>query len=283
MVGHVVEPAPDQVTGPRPLVLFLHGRHDVCYKPGKKNRGSGTWPCTGKFKEIPSHLGYVYVAERPRVAGLHDRVDPGERHQRPGLPAGRRRRRRPVVHRAQAPRLLEHHRRRAPDRPVEDDPGRPQPRRRGGRPRLDRHPAVRAVQDRRPGAGRADRLRVAHRAVRPDRDAAALLRRRRLRHPGPEVHRHRPRPDDRRHLAQELGAGDGRQPQPLQHRVDAGARRRRRRSPTGPPARATRAAARARATCRRPASGPSARRTSPARSSCSWATTATCRSSTGRT
>ena len=61
MVGHVEEPAPDQVTGPRPLVLFLHGRHEVCYKPGKKNAFTGDWPCPGKFKEIPSHLGYVYV------------------------------------------------------------------------------------------------------------------------------------------------------------------------------------------------------------------------------
>jgi hypothetical protein len=61
MVGHVVEPRPDQVTGPRALVLFLHGRHDYCYKPGKKNGGGSDWPCTGKFKEIPSQLGYVYV------------------------------------------------------------------------------------------------------------------------------------------------------------------------------------------------------------------------------
>ena len=61
MVGHVVEPAADQVTGPRPLVLFLHGRHEVCYKPGKKDAFTSKWPCPGKFKEIPSHLGYVYV------------------------------------------------------------------------------------------------------------------------------------------------------------------------------------------------------------------------------
>ena len=33
MVGHVVEPAPGENTGPRPLVLFLHGRHSVCYNP----------------------------------------------------------------------------------------------------------------------------------------------------------------------------------------------------------------------------------------------------------
>ena len=63
MVGHVVEPAPDQVTGPRPLVLFMHGRHEVCYKPGDKDAFTDKWPCRGRFKEIPSHLGYVYVQQ----------------------------------------------------------------------------------------------------------------------------------------------------------------------------------------------------------------------------
>ena len=35
MVGHVVEPAPDAVTGPRPLVLFLHGRHGCATCPAR--------------------------------------------------------------------------------------------------------------------------------------------------------------------------------------------------------------------------------------------------------
>ncbi|WP_148611454.1 hypothetical protein [Nocardioides rubriscoriae] len=61
MVGHVVEPAADQATGPRPLVLFLHGRHGVCYKPGDDDAYSETWPCAGGFEEIPSHLGYDYL------------------------------------------------------------------------------------------------------------------------------------------------------------------------------------------------------------------------------
>ena len=30
MVGHVVEPRASADTGPRPLVLFLHGRHETC-------------------------------------------------------------------------------------------------------------------------------------------------------------------------------------------------------------------------------------------------------------
>ncbi len=58
MVGHVVEPAPGAVTGPRPLVLFLHGRHSVCYVGGQI---VGGWPCVPPAREIPSHLGYHYV------------------------------------------------------------------------------------------------------------------------------------------------------------------------------------------------------------------------------
>ncbi len=62
MVGHVVEPAPDAVTGPRPLVLFLHGRHEVCYAPGTGDVG-GRWPCRGRWEEIPSQLGYDYIQQ----------------------------------------------------------------------------------------------------------------------------------------------------------------------------------------------------------------------------
>ncbi len=61
MVGHVVEPSAGAATGPRPLVLFLHGRHEVCYDPDDPDAFSGRWPCRGRFEEIPSHLGYVYV------------------------------------------------------------------------------------------------------------------------------------------------------------------------------------------------------------------------------
>ena len=63
MIGHVVEPAADEPTGPRPLVLFLHGRHGVCYKPGHPNAGTNTWPCVAPFKEIPSQLGYDYIQQ----------------------------------------------------------------------------------------------------------------------------------------------------------------------------------------------------------------------------
>ena len=57
MVGHVVEPA-DATGGPRPLVLFLHGRHSVCYGSDTDNEA---WPCVAPAKEIPSHLGYDYI------------------------------------------------------------------------------------------------------------------------------------------------------------------------------------------------------------------------------
>lgn len=60
MVGHVVEPGPGETTGPRPLVLFLHGRHSYCYIPGKDRYGD-EWPCSGKWKEIPGQLGYDYA------------------------------------------------------------------------------------------------------------------------------------------------------------------------------------------------------------------------------
>ncbi|CUR59612.1 Secreted protein [metagenome] len=62
MVGHVVEPAPGAATGPRPLVLFLHGRHSYCYDPVSGDDG-WEWPCQAPFAEIPSHLGYDYVQQ----------------------------------------------------------------------------------------------------------------------------------------------------------------------------------------------------------------------------
>ncbi|MCW2766811.1 MAG: secreted protein [Nocardioides sp.] len=62
MIGHVVEPAADAATGPRPLVLFLHGRHDYCYNPTGED-GEYGWPCQAPFQEIPSHLGYDYIQQ----------------------------------------------------------------------------------------------------------------------------------------------------------------------------------------------------------------------------
>jgi hypothetical protein len=50
---------PVGATGPRPLVVFLHGRHQVCY--GGNENGpypDKPWPCTGEWKSIPSFRGY---------------------------------------------------------------------------------------------------------------------------------------------------------------------------------------------------------------------------------
>ena len=62
MVGHVVEPAADAATGPRPLVLFLHGRHGYCYDPLTGEDG-WEWPCQAPMQEVPSHLGYDYIQQ----------------------------------------------------------------------------------------------------------------------------------------------------------------------------------------------------------------------------
>ena len=63
MVGHVVEPAPSADTGPRPLVVFLHGRHSYCYDPTDENGDGWKWPCQPPYEEIPSHLGYDYIQQ----------------------------------------------------------------------------------------------------------------------------------------------------------------------------------------------------------------------------
>ncbi|AOR30240.1 hypothetical protein BFF78_03455 [Streptomyces fodineus] len=48
--------APVGVSGRRPLVLFLHGRHYTCFK-GRDV--TGDWPCTSGMKPVPSHRGYL--------------------------------------------------------------------------------------------------------------------------------------------------------------------------------------------------------------------------------
>jgi dienelactone hydrolase len=59
-VGHVVEPALDEGSGDRPLVLFLHGRHEYCYSTDPEGEVSD-WPCSGDSLEVPSQLGYDYA------------------------------------------------------------------------------------------------------------------------------------------------------------------------------------------------------------------------------
>ncbi len=48
--------APSGISTPRPLVLFLHGRHSTCFR-GK--RDSGDWPCPDNYRAIPSERGYL--------------------------------------------------------------------------------------------------------------------------------------------------------------------------------------------------------------------------------
>lgn len=57
MTAEVV--APKNAPGSRPLALFLHGRHNTCYKPGSEDDVTGDWPCAAGYKPIPSHLGYL--------------------------------------------------------------------------------------------------------------------------------------------------------------------------------------------------------------------------------
>ncbi len=55
--GVVVRPT--NAAGPRPLVLFLHGRHSTCYRGGPDGRSTGEWPCPPKWQPIPSYRGYL--------------------------------------------------------------------------------------------------------------------------------------------------------------------------------------------------------------------------------
>ena len=71
MIGHVVEPAAEAATGPRPLVLFLHGRHPWCYDPaGGEPTPTDKWPCAAPQVELPNHLGYDYLQRRLASQGF---------------------------------------------------------------------------------------------------------------------------------------------------------------------------------------------------------------------
>ena len=51
---------PKGATGRRPVVLFLHGMHAPCYGGGDDSEFG--WPCPGRQKPVPSHLGYAAMA-----------------------------------------------------------------------------------------------------------------------------------------------------------------------------------------------------------------------------
>ena len=67
VLGDVIYPL--GAPGPRPLVLFLHGRHGTCFRGGPRGEESGGWPCPSGFQPIPSQLGYRYVARRLATQG----------------------------------------------------------------------------------------------------------------------------------------------------------------------------------------------------------------------
>jgi hypothetical protein len=93
MTGVVV--APTGVPGPRPLVLFLHGRHSTCYRG---QEASGDWPCPGGWQPIPSYRGYLqaqrllasqgYVTVSISANGINGQdwaIDDGGAHARSSL------------------------------------------------------------------------------------------------------------------------------------------------------------------------------------------------------
>lgn len=59
IVGEVVAPA--SPPGPMPLVLFLHGRHNTCYRGGADGESTTAWPCPPGWRPVPSHTGYRYM------------------------------------------------------------------------------------------------------------------------------------------------------------------------------------------------------------------------------
>lgn len=61
IAGHVVRPADAEGVTGRPLVLFLHGRHEVCY--GGPGSDGPPWPCPAGSRPIRSDLGYDYLQE----------------------------------------------------------------------------------------------------------------------------------------------------------------------------------------------------------------------------
>jgi dienelactone hydrolase len=54
---------PAGASGPRPVVIFLHGRHSACYDPVAKTTDNTHWPCVAGFQPIESYRGYDQSAE----------------------------------------------------------------------------------------------------------------------------------------------------------------------------------------------------------------------------
>lgn len=60
---------PAGAPGRRPVVVFLHGRHQPCYGDPDDDGSSQAWPCPAGTRPIPSHLGYGKAAEALAAAG----------------------------------------------------------------------------------------------------------------------------------------------------------------------------------------------------------------------
>lgn len=58
----------DSTQGPRPLVMFLHGRHPTCFDA--QGAVSLTWPCPAGSEPIESFRGYDYVARHLASRGM---------------------------------------------------------------------------------------------------------------------------------------------------------------------------------------------------------------------
>jgi dienelactone hydrolase len=54
---------PAAAPGPRPMVIFLHGRHSACYDPVAKKTDNTHWPCVSGFRPISSYHGYDQSAD----------------------------------------------------------------------------------------------------------------------------------------------------------------------------------------------------------------------------
>jgi PKD repeat protein len=54
-------------TGPFPVILILHGRHESCYS--SNGNTTSNWPCASTEKEIPNYDGYNFLAEQMASLG----------------------------------------------------------------------------------------------------------------------------------------------------------------------------------------------------------------------
>jgi hypothetical protein len=59
--GSVHYPA-DLSSGPFPVLLWLHGRHETCYETSNPSNTSSAWPCPSGWQSITSYEGYDYAA-----------------------------------------------------------------------------------------------------------------------------------------------------------------------------------------------------------------------------